>query len=645
MIERFLSNYANRFVSRHLILAIDGAVVILSFVIACILRFNLNVSAINWSLYKYYLVALLIARFICFLYFRSYTGIVRHTSVEDASLIFKAISASSLMALVVSTLLTHSTDNNLFYIPISILIIEYFISLSLMISSRFLVKNIYKTLIANAPGEKVDVLIYGAGTLGILAKNTLLRNRHKKYNILGFIDDNPSLSFKTVEGVRVYPEEEAFKRFIEESEKQDIEVILAIHQIKPHRKNQIIERFLKKDIIVKVVPSVYERISSKQLRTEEIRNIRIEDLLERDPIQIDNQNISRQLAGKIALVTGAAGSIGSEIVRQLIRFQPQTLLLLDQSESGLYDLDNELKQQFRRYLNDTTKVIVQVADVTDEIRMRQIFAQYRPHFVFHAAAYKHVPLMEEHPYEALKINVFGSKIVADLSVEMNVKKFVMISTDKAVNPTNVMGATKRLAEMYVQSLNNRFPNSTRFITTRFGNVLGSNGSVVPLFQKQIQAGGPITVTHPDVIRYFMTIPEACQLVLEAGSMGKGGEIFVFDMGEAIKIADLAQKMIKLSGLRIDKDIEITYSGLRPGEKLFEELLSDKEHTLPTYHPKIQIAQVDTQSFGEITVALQDLKKALREGDKALMVTYLKTIVPEFISNNSVYEELDGLELS
>ncbi|MEZ4903767.1 MAG: UDP-N-acetylglucosamine 4,6-dehydratase family protein [Spirosomataceae bacterium] len=351
------------------------------------------------------------------------------------------------------------------------------------------------------------------------------------------------------------------------------------------------------------------------------------------------------MAGKIALVTGAAGSIGSEIVRQLIRFQPQIVLLLDQSESGLYDLDNELKQQFRRYLNDTTKVVVQVADVTDEIRMRQIFGQFRPDFVFHAAAYKHVPLMEEHPYEAIKINIFGSKIIADLAVEMNVQKFVMISTDKAVNPTNVMGATKRLAEMYVQSLNNRFPNSTRFITTRFGNVLGSNGSVVPLFQKQIQTGGPITVTHPDVIRYFMTIPEACQLVLEAGSMGKGGEIFVFDMGDPIKIADLAQKMIKLSGLRVEKDIQIVYSGLRPGEKLFEELLSDKEHTLSTYHPKIQIAQVNSQSFGEITTALQDLKKALREGHKALMVTYLKTMVPEFISNNSIYEELDGLELS
>ncbi len=644
MIERFLTNYSNRFVSRHLILAIDGSIVIASFVIACILRFNLNVSGINWALYKYYLFALLINRLLCFLYFRSYTGIVRHTSVEDASLIFKAITTSSLMTLVVSTFLTHTTDNNLFYIPISILIIEYFISLSLMIASRFLVKNIYKTLIANAPGEKVDVLIYGAGTLGILTKNTLLRNRHKKYNILGFIDENPSLSFKTIEGVQVYPENEAIKRFVEGREIGDIEVILAIHQIKPQRKNQIIENFLKKDIVVKVVPSVYERISSDQLKTEEIRNIRIEDLLEREPIQIDNQNISRQLAGKVALITGAAGSIGSEIVRQLIRFQPQTLLLLDQSESGLYDLENELKQQLRRYLNDTTQVIVQVADVTDELRMRHIFNQYRPQFVFHAAAYKHVPLMEEHPYEAIKINVFGSKIVADLSVETNVKKFVMISTDKAVNPTNVMGATKRLAEMYVQSLNHRFPQNTRFITTRFGNVLGSNGSVVPLFQKQIQAGGPITVTHPDVIRYFMTIPEACQLVLEAGSMGKGGEIFVFDMGEPVKIADLAQKMIKLSGLRVEKDIKITYSGLRPGEKLFEELLSDKEHTIPTYHPKIQIAQVECLSFGEITTALQDLKKALREGDKAVMVTYLKTIVPEFISNNSVYKELDGLKL-
>lgn len=643
MIERFLSSYSNRFVSRYLILAIDGGIVVISFVIACILRFNLKVSDVNWALYKYYLLTLFVSRLLCFIYFRSYSGIVRHTSVEDTSLIFKAITLSSFLTIVTSSLLTYTTDNYLFYIPISILIIEYFISLFLMVASRFLVKDIYKTLIANAPGEKVDVLIYGAGALGILTKNTLLRNRYKKYNIVGFIDDNASLNFKTVEGVQVYPESEAIHRFIKDRTDTNLEVVLAIQHIKPHRKNEIIENFLKQDVVVKVVPSVYEKITNQPLSSSEIRPIRIEDLLEREPIQIDNQNISLLLAGKIAMVTGAAGSIGSEIARQLVRFRPKTLLLLDQSESGLYDLENELKQHFRQYLGESTEIVVQVADITDEIRMRYIFENYRPQFIFHAAAYKHVPLMEEHPYEAVKVNVFGSKIVADLAVEMGVTKFVMISTDKAVNPTNVMGATKRLAEMYVQSLNNRF-HSTCFITTRFGNVLGSNGSVVPLFQKQIQAGGPLTVTHPDVIRYFMTISEACQLVLEAGSMGKGGEIFVFDMGEPVKIADLAQKMIKLSGLRLGKDIEIQYTGLRPGEKLYEELLSDKEHTLPTYHPKIQIAQVDTQAFLEIANSLIELKKILKKGDKALLVNNLKIIVPEFISNNSIYETLDDLEL-
>ncbi|MDF7819436.1 nucleoside-diphosphate sugar epimerase/dehydratase [Runella sp. MFBS21] len=643
MIERFLSSYSNRFVSRYLILAIDGGIVVISFVIACILRFNLKVSDVNWALYKYYLLTLFISRLLCFIYFRSYSGIVRHTSVEDTSLIFKAITLSSFLTIVTSSFLTYTTDNYLFYIPISILIIEYFISLFLMVASRFLVKDIYKTLIANAPGEKVDVLIYGAGALGILTKNTLLRNRYKKYNIVGFIDDNASLNFKTVEGVQVYPESEAIHRFIKDRTDTNLEVVLAIQHIKPHRKNEIIENFLKQDVVVKVVPSVYEKITDQQLKSSEIRPIRIEDLLEREPIQIDNQNISLLLAGKIAMVTGAAGSIGSEIARQLVRFRPKILLLLDQSESGLYDLENELKQHFRQYLDESTDIVVQVADITDEIRMRYIFEHYRPQFIFHAAAYKHVPLMEEHPYEAVKVNVFGSKIVADLAVEMGVIKFVMISTDKAVNPTNVMGATKRLAEMYVQSLNNRF-NSTRFITTRFGNVLGSNGSVVPLFQKQIQAGGPLTVTHPEVIRYFMTISEACQLVLEAGSMGKGGEIFVFDMGEPVKIADLAQKMIKLSGLSLGKDIEIQYTGLRPGEKLYEELLSDKEHTLPTYHSKIQIAKVYTQDFNAVSNALSELKKILKDGDKALIVNHLKITIPEFISNNSIYETLDDLEL-
>lgn len=643
MIERFLIRYSNKFVSRQLILAIDLLVVVIAFLMACALRFNVNIADVNWQPYKYYLLFLFLVRLACFLKFRSYEGIVRHTSIEDTVSIFRAISTSSILVICISLTLRYFTENPVFYIPISILIIEFFISLSIMVSMRLFVKNIYKTLIAHAPGEKADVLIYGAGTLGVLAKNALIRNRHKKYNILGFIDDNPSLVYRSVEGIRVYTEQEAIQRFLHENRIEDVEVILAIRNIKPSRKNSIIETFLKHNIVVKVAPSVYERLQGDQIRTEEIRNIHIEDLLEREPIQLDNQKISQQVAGRTVFITGAAGSIGSEVVRQLIRFQPKRLVLIDQAESGLYDLETEIKNHFRQYL-DNTQLFFEVANVTDEIRIRQIFERFSPHFVFHAAAYKHVPLMEEHPYEAIKTNVFGTKIVADLAVEYNIQKFVMISTDKAVNPTNVMGATKRLAEMYVQSLNERFSHSTRFIITRFGNVLGSNGSVVPLFKKQIQAGGPITVTHKDVIRYFMTIPEACQLVLEAGSMGKGGEVFVFDMGEPVRIADLAQKMIQLSGLREGKDIQIIYTGLRPGEKLYEELLSDKENTLPTYHPKIQIAQIYTLPFIDLTNALQELKRSLKKGDKEEIVAHLKMLIPEFVSNNSIFSSLDNMNL-
>ncbi len=642
MIELFINKYSNRFVSRHFVLALDIAIVVVSFLAASILRFNFDVTQINWGLYKYYLCILLASRFVCFLYFRSYEGIVRHTSIEDASAIFKSTVFGSLIVFVVSLSLTKFTGNVVFHIPITILIIEFFISLCLMITSRMIVKNIYKTLIVHAPGEKVDVLIYGAGTLGIITKNTLLNNRHQKYNILGFIDDNPTLTFCTVQGVRVYTEQDAIKRFVNDDTAEDMEVILAIHNITATKKSKIIDTFLTRNIVVKVVQPVLEKLQESEMSGDEIRKLNIEDLLEREPIMLDTQKINDEVANKTALITGAVGSIGSEIVRQIIRFQPHTVILLDQAESGLYDLEIELRQYFKRHLIDV-KLLIEVANVSDEARMRQVFNQHRIDFVFHAAAYKHVPLMEAHPYEALKTNVFGTKTVADLAVEYDVKKFVMISTDKAVNPTNVMGATKRLAEMYVQSLNERFTSSTQFITTRFGNVLGSNGSVVPLFQKQIQAGGPITVTHPDVIRYFMTIPEACQLVLEAGTMGQGGEVFVFDMGQPIKIADLAKKMIQLSGPSAIKNIKIKYTGLRPGEKLYEELLSDKEHTLPTYHPKIKIAQVHTTSFVELTTSLQQLYKELRTNDKNEIVAHLKYLVPEFISNNSVFEQLDNTE--
>ncbi|MFD1143989.1 UDP-N-acetylglucosamine 4,6-dehydratase family protein [Larkinella insperata] len=380
------------------------------------------------------------------------------------------------------------------------------------------------------------------------------------------------------------------------------------------------------------------------MKPSQIRDIRIEDLLERDPIEVTNPAIGEQLRDQVVLVTGAAGSIGSELVRQVLSHLPRTIVLLDQAESALFDLEFNLRRECKSLLG-YTRLIIKIGDVADPVRMQHIFREIRPDFVFHAAAYKHVPLMEQHPYEAVRVNVLGTQIVADLSLRYGVRKFVMISTDKAVNPTNVMGATKRLAEMYVQSLNhpNEELQATRFIATRFGNVLGSNGSVVTVFRQQIQAGGPVTVTHPDIIRYFMTIPEACQLVLEAGTMGKGGEVFVFDMGEPVRIADLARKMIHLSGYIPGKDINVIYTGLRPGEKLFEELLSNNEQTLPTHHPKIMIARVITPVRDEISAALRELRHLSAQADATKLVRVIKQMIPEYISNNSIYTLLDTQE--
>jgi FlaA1/EpsC-like NDP-sugar epimerase len=354
-------------------------------------------------------------------------------------------------------------------------------------------------------------------------------------------------------------------------------------------------------------------------------------------IQLDKDNVRNEVFEKVVMVTGAAGSIGSEIARQLLYYRPAQLILVDQGETPMYELEQELRKIHSSLLSSVRLVI---ADIRNERRMRQVFKKFRPNYVFHAAAYKHVPLMEENAYEAAMVNIFGTQNIADLAMEFGVHKFVMVSTDKAVNPTNVMGATKRIAEIYTQSLNNALASSTRFVTTRFGNVLGSNGSVIPLFKKQIEAGGPITVTHPDITRYFMTIPEACQLVLEAGVMGHGGEIFIFDMGESVRILDVAKKMVKLSGLQLGKDIQISFTGLRPGEKLYEELLATTENTQPTHHEKIMIAKVRTYDYDQISQQLVNLKQVLNMGDENRIVAKIKELVPEFVSNNSRFEELD-----
>jgi len=399
------------------------------------------------------------------------------------------------------------------------------------------------------------------------------------------------------------------------------------------RKQEIVDLCLSHNTKVLNVPPVTNWING-QLSFRQIRKIQIEELLEREPIRLDEDNISKQLNGKTVLVTGAAGSIGSEIVRQIARFNPGMLILLDQAESPLYELEMECLEQFPQVKSE-----VVMGDVRNRQRMENVFRTFRPQLVYHAAAYKHVPMMELNPSESVLTNVLGTKIVADLAVGYKVEKFVMISTDKAVNPTNVMGASKRIAEIYTQSLNNHI-SGTRFITTRFGNVLGSSGSVIPRFRQQIENGGPVTITDPEITRYFMTIPEACRLVLEAGCMGKGGEIFIFDMGKSVKIIDLAKKMIALSGMELGKDIDISITGLRPGEKLYEELLNNTENTVPTHHSKILIAQVKEYNYETVSKDISELVSLFDAQNNVQIVTKMKAMVPEYVSNNSEYEKLD-----
>jgi FlaA1/EpsC-like NDP-sugar epimerase len=502
-------------------------------------------------------------------------------------------------------------------------------------------------------GEPQNVLIYGAGDAGVIARNGIAADKASGYRVVGFMDDEPGKQNRRLQGLRVYAPSAVLETDFAMEHGVSL-VILAIQNIDPERKAEIIELCLAKDLQVKAIPPV-ERWINGEFNTRQLRPVRIEDLLQRQEIKLDNDRVRDALTDRVVMVTGAAGSIGSGLANQILHYRPARLILVDQAETPMYELEQELRKLPTAL---QPALFFAMGDIRNERRMRSLFERFRPHYVFHAAAYKHVPLMEANVHEAVHVNVFGTQQLADLSLEYGVERFVMVSTDKAVNPTNVMGASKRLAEIYTQSLStdpdtqqdqsdSRLGSSgadetasTRFITTRFGNVLGSNGSVLPLFRKQIADGGPITVTHPDITRYFMTIPEACSLVLEAGVMGTGGEIFVFDMGKSVRIVDVARKMIQLSGLEVDNDIRIEYTGLRPGEKLYEELLASAENTLPTHHPKIMRAQVRRYPLGEVGANMKELKRLLFASDEATVVARMKVMVPEFVSNNSPFEVLD-----
>ena len=601
--------------------------------LAYLLRFNFDYSRLgSYDVNK----GIIIFIFLCFissLVSRSYAGIVRYTGMQDAGRIFVTIFSGSTLTFLVSYVNYKLTGAYL--IPGSIIIIAFFNAIFFLISYRLFVKQLF-TFFWKKEKKIEQVLIYGTNKSAQMARQIIEENSGKLYKVVGYLDEDKKHVGKVVNGVNIFDVRKDLSTIL--SSKNIKELIISDRNISIELKNEIVDSCLVKNVKVRLVPPVEHWVKG-ELSLNQIKDINIEALLERDSIKLDNYNITEELKGRKVLVTGAAGSIGSEIVRQTLYYNPELIILVDQAESDLFEIENEL-----RIKKGTLRIYPIIADITNEQRMDVLFKEFEPQIIFHAAAYKHVPMMEKNPGEAVMCNIHGTKILADLAVKYNAEKFVMISTDKAVNPSNVMGASKRIAEMYVQSLNNylaeKNPDATKFITTRFGNVLGSNGSVIPVFKKQIDQGGPITVTHPDIRRYFMTIPEACQLVLEAGAMGEGGEIFVFDMGKSIKIIDLAKKMVQLSGLVIGRDIEIIFTGLRSGEKLYEELLSTDEDTMPTYHHKILISKTREETYEKVKRNIQLLINSAQDHDELKLVGIMKYIVPEFKSNSSKFEVLD-----
>lgn len=627
-----------KIVPRWLIILIDAVIIFHAAFFAYFVRFNFQLGTIDRFQFIPSVVIFTVLAVMAMLISKSYVGIVRHTGTGDLTNMMKMLFVTNVLLWTIKQLNTafELYDSTLF-LPFSVALIASTLAFPLMIGYRLIVKEIFYYMNNRYKKPNRKVAIYGAGEAGILTFNALKNTSDSEWIPVAFIDDDLGKEGKLIEGKRIFYSVEGLKKAVDKLGVQ--EVVIAINSLSIARQREIIDACLDLGLPSKIIPPAKDWFETG-LKSKDIRDVRIEDLLSREEINLGNNHVVDSIKDKIVLVTGAAGSIGSELSRQLLRCEPAQLLMLDQAESALYELEQEL---FKVNLGVSREALI--GDVRNKKKMQEFFEKYRPEMVFHAAAYKHVPLMESFPDEAVKCNILGTKVIADLSHNYGVEKFVMVSTDKAVNPTNVMGASKRIAEMYVQALDKHLTNEgkqghTKYITTRFGNVLGSNGSVIPLFKKQLMNGGPLTITHPEITRYFMTIPEACQLVLEAGVMGNGGEIYVFDMGKPVKILDLAKKMIKLSGKKLGEDIEIEFTGLRPGEKLFEELLNNYEVVKGTHHPKIKIAQVLSQEYVTVKDQVDAFEELLQIGDEEVLVSHLKILVPEFISNASRFSKLD-----
>ena len=612
------------------ILLIDVLIIVVSSLLAYALRYDFRSIFLESSTIDKTIVWTVIVNLVFFRVFRTYSNVLRFSSFIDIMRIFVSLTVSYALLMISSVLLASYLDIRL--APVSVLFMAYIISFAIMSCSRIVVKMFYELL--NFDGShSANVFIYGAKEAGVNIAKALRVNLRNHYRLRGFIADEPELINKVMMGVKVFPNDESLIDVLNDRDVHTI--IISPAKMEELKKSDMADRLLAHNIKLMTAPPLSEW-SGQTLNRTQLKEIQIEDLLQRDPIEIDIHKVASHLEVKRVMITGAAGSIGSEIMRQVASFNPYKLILVDQAETPLHDIRLELQDRWRDIDAETI-----IADISNATRMEDIFKEYQPQYIFHAAAYKHVPMMEDNVSESIQINVFGTRTLADLAVKYGAEKFVMISTDKAVNPTNVMGCSKRICEIYVQSLAKKLQEKgghvTQFITTRFGNVLGSNGSVIPRFRDQIQRGGPVTVTHPEIIRYFMTIPEACRLVLEAGSMGNGGEIYIFDMGKPVKIVDLAKRMISLSGRT---DVKIEFTGLRHGEKLYEELLNVKELTKPTYHEKIMIATVREYDYDEVKQRIQKLIEVSYTYDQMQIVAAMKDIVPEFISKNSCFEALD-----